>query len=141
MSDETRERLRHGVSFAMDRMTEGGVERALWDATWVAIEDLARHDVEAERARLLSAGSALAEAMKVALPWLELRANYDTVVACGAALTAWEEATKGRDLAAAPASGVVTCAHGVAICMDCATDDYTADVGAPLDGKGEEVKP
>jgi alkylhydroperoxidase family enzyme len=89
-------------------------------------------------ARLLSAGSALAEAMKVALPWLELRANYDTVVACGAALTAWEEATKGRDLAAAPASGVVTCAHGVAICMACATDDYTADVGAPLDGKGEE---
>jgi hypothetical protein len=57
-------------------------------------------------ARLLSAGSALAEAMKVALPWLELRANYDTVVACGAALTAWEEATKGREPIVCPLCGV-----------------------------------
>jgi hypothetical protein len=58
-------------------------------------------------ARLLSAGGALAGAMKVALPWLELRANEETVATARAALSAWEEATKP----------------------------------APLDGKGEEVKP
>jgi hypothetical protein len=48
--------------------------------------------------RLLSAGSALAGAMKVALPWLELRANEETVATARAALSAWEEATKPAPL-------------------------------------------
>jgi hypothetical protein len=89
------------MSDEIDRTTLERIAREWSDAEKDTdpVEPMAAIDaVMADYPRLLSAGSALAEAMRVALPWLELRSNEETVATARAALSAWEEATKPAPL-------------------------------------------